>query len=343
MTDESENLSARARRTRRNILKMGSMLAPAVLAGAVLSRARPARAVPRPSCFLKGTKIQTAEGERKVEDLAIGDMLPTMFGGLCPVQWIGRYPIKKSDPSKPWVKDALPVRIARSAFAPDVPRADLYVTPGHALLVDGVLVPVEMLINGATVMRFEAREHDVLEFFHIKLESHDVIYAEGAALETLLKVDESAWEARVSHDSGLYRTDPAVKATGKEVQYSTASFHASVTTSWLVNTEGTIVRKSSEGYQEIFGAGTQADDGMRLDRSYATTGVALKDLDTPDEFARAITEDLADARLGAAARVAIGVGFVEESDAEIERLVDDLTSRCEIDAAAEIVAAETDD
>ena len=39
-------------------------------------------------CFLKGTKIQTAEGERKTEDLAIGDLLPTMFGGLRPVQWI---------------------------------------------------------------------------------------------------------------------------------------------------------------------------------------------------------------------------------------------------------------
>ena len=50
------------------------------------------------NCFLKGTRIQTAEGERKIEDLAVGDLLPTMFGGLRPVQWIGRYPIKKSDP-----------------------------------------------------------------------------------------------------------------------------------------------------------------------------------------------------------------------------------------------------
>ena len=80
------------------------------------------------NCFLKGTKIRTAEGERKIEDLAIGDLLPTMFGGLRPVQWIGRYPVKKSDPSKPWAESALPVRIARSALAPNVPHADLYVT-----------------------------------------------------------------------------------------------------------------------------------------------------------------------------------------------------------------------
>ena len=142
------------------------------------------------NCFLKGTTIRTVSGDRKIEDLAIGDLLPTMFGGLRPIQWIGRYPIKKSDPSKPWVKDALPVRIARSALAPDVPHADLYVTGGHTLLIDGVLVPAEVLINGTTITRYEAREYDEMEYFHIKLESHDVIYAEGAPAETLLNVEE---------------------------------------------------------------------------------------------------------------------------------------------------------
>jgi hypothetical protein len=109
---------------------------------------------------------------------------------LRPVQWIGRYSLKKSDPSKAWVKEALPVRIARSALAPNVPHADLYVTGAHCLLIDGVLVPAEMLINGATITRYEP-ESDELEFFHLKLESHDVVYAEGASAETLLHVDES--------------------------------------------------------------------------------------------------------------------------------------------------------
>ena len=202
MTNVQENLGAQ--RTRRNIMKMGAILSFAALQN--VSKTDPASANcgnDKPvgngcgsgnaqNCFLKGTKIQTAEGERKVEDLAIGDLLPTMFGGLRPVQWIGRYPIKKSDPSKPWVKDALPVRIARSALAPNVPHADLYVTASHSLLIDGVLVPAEALINGTTITRYEAREYDELEFFHIKLESHDVVYAEGVPAETLLNVEESA-------------------------------------------------------------------------------------------------------------------------------------------------------
>jgi Hint domain len=211
MTSELENSDAGTQRTRRNIMKMGAIAVPATLAtvhsAAALELCLGRRCIDIPifpigggnggggnggggNCFLRGTSILTAEGERKIEDLEVGDLLPTTFGGLRPIQWIGRYPIKKSDPSKPWVQTALPVRIARSALAPNVPHADLVVTARHCLLLDGALVPAEMLINGTTITRYEP-ESDEMEFFHIKLESHDVIYAEGAPTETLVHVDES--------------------------------------------------------------------------------------------------------------------------------------------------------
>jgi hypothetical protein len=115
-----------------------------------------------------------------------------MFGGTRPIQWIGRYPVKKSDPSKPWPTGARPVRIARDALASNVPEADLYVTQAHGMFMDGVLVSAEYLVNGTTITLCDASDLSELEFFHIKLESHDVIYAEGAPVETLLNVDESA-------------------------------------------------------------------------------------------------------------------------------------------------------
>jgi predicted Zn-dependent protease len=99
-----------------------------------------------------------------------------------------------------------------------------------------------------------------------------------------LKVDERAWEQRVARSSGLYRTDATVKNGQRDVQYSVGSFSARVTTTWLMTSEGAIVRKSAAGYQEVFGVGTQAADGMRLDRSYAATGTSLKDLDAPEVF-----------------------------------------------------------
>ena len=195
--------SEATQRTRRNTVKMGAILAFAALGS--VSKTGPASANcgnDKPvgngcdkgnvtNCFLKGTTIKTVSGDRKIEDLVVGDVLPTMFGGLRPVQWIGRYGYKKSDASKPWAENARPVRIARSALAPNVPHADLYVTGAHSLLIDGVSSA------GGTADQRNARspamsaEGDELEFFHVKLESHDVIYAEGAPAETLLNVGES--------------------------------------------------------------------------------------------------------------------------------------------------------
>jgi predicted Zn-dependent protease len=99
-----------------------------------------------------------------------------------------------------------------------------------------------------------------------------------------LAIDESAWTERVARASGLYRTDAAVKASQRDVQYCTAGYHARAVTTWLVTSEGTIVRKSSTEYVESFQAGTQADDGMRLDRSFSTQGTAPSDLDSEDAF-----------------------------------------------------------
>ena len=166
---------------------MGAITASAML-GSTRARSAPVHA----ACFLRGTLIRTAEGDRKVESLAIGDLLSTVFRGLRPIQWIGRYRFKKAEPSKAWVKDVLPVRVARSALGPDVPNADLLLTKAHALLIDDVLVPVSNLINGTTIAVWDARTLDELEYFHIKLENHDVIYAEGVPCETLQNVDEKA-------------------------------------------------------------------------------------------------------------------------------------------------------
>ena len=108
-----------------------------------------------------------------------------------------------------------------------------------------------------------------------------------------LKLDEAALADRVARDSGLYRTDASVKATQHDVEYSTAEFHARVTNTWLVTSEGTILRKSASEYQEAFGVGTQAADGMRLDRSYASTGVSLSDLDSPQAFEKHVLRRVA--------------------------------------------------
>lgn len=116
--------------------------------------------------------------------------------------------------------------------------------------------------------------------------------AEPAAL----KLNQAEWVERMAHASGLYRSDPEARKGEGEVQYSNAGFLCRVTTTWLATSEGTIVRKTAQQYQEAIGVGTQAADGMRLDRSYASTGSSLKDMDAPEVFekhARELIESLA--------------------------------------------------
>jgi hypothetical protein len=194
-----EKVPSGIRRSRRNLVKMGVIGVSAAFAtltktGPSTAQTVPTLASPSPTarpCFLKGTTIRTTAGDRKIEDLVVGDLLPTVFGGTCAIQWIGYYPYKR-DQAKAWVKDALPVRVARSALGPNTPRADLYVTKEHALLIDDVLVTAGSLINGTTITFYTASERNELEFFHIKLARHNAIFAEGVPCETLRNFDESA-------------------------------------------------------------------------------------------------------------------------------------------------------
>jgi predicted Zn-dependent protease len=106
-------------------------------------------------------------------------------------------------------------------------------------------------------------------------------------------VDENSWADRIARASGLYRSDASLKGSQRDVQYSSTSFRARATTTWLVNSEGTIVRKSSVEYQETFAAGTQAADGMRLDRSYGSSGTSIADLDSEPAFNQHAVDELA--------------------------------------------------
>jgi len=114
-----------------------------------------------------------------------------------------------------------------------------------------------------------------------------------------LQIDSPMWIKRVSEASELYRTDSSVKSGQKDVQYSTAVFHARSVNTYLVSSEGAIVRKGITSYEESFAVGTQAADGMHLDRSYGSNGVSLADLDSPEAFKKhaiSLIASLADLR-----------------------------------------------
>ena len=77
---------------------------------------------------------------------------------------------------------ALPVIVRANAIAPDVPHRDLRLTKGHSLYFDGVLIPVENLLNGRSILWDERPQ--VVEFFHLELDTHDILLADGAPAES---------------------------------------------------------------------------------------------------------------------------------------------------------------
>jgi hypothetical protein len=99
-----------------------------------------------------------------------------------------------------WSETVIPVRISRSALGENVPCADLYVSPGHALFMDGALVPAHFLVNGRSIVREVPEGTKDIEYFHIELETHEIIFAEGAQVESFLVKDEAP-EAMDGSDS----------------------------------------------------------------------------------------------------------------------------------------------
>ena len=134
------------------------------------------------ACFCRGTLIRTAEGEVPVEQLAIGDRVLTASGEAKPIRWIGRraYHGRFVNTNN----SVRPIRIEAGAIADGVPKRDLFVSPEHALVIDGLFLPARLLANGVTIR--QAESVDRLEYFHIELEAHEVIFAEGLPAETFV-------------------------------------------------------------------------------------------------------------------------------------------------------------
>ena len=134
------------------------------------------------ACFVRGTHILTERGEVAVEALAPDDWAITASGHAMRIQWVGRRRIDLRKHPRP--DSARPIRICQDALGPGVPKRDLLVSADHALFFEDVLVPAQYLVNGATVLRDQHVE--TVEYFHVELEVHDVILAEGLAAESYL-------------------------------------------------------------------------------------------------------------------------------------------------------------
>jgi T5SS/PEP-CTERM-associated repeat protein len=133
------------------------------------------------ACYVEGTAIGTPEGPVAIEGLAVGDRVLTAAGPARAIVWLGRCEVdcrNHPTPRRVW-----PVRVAPHAFGPGMPGRPLFLSPDHAVFVDDVLIPVRYLIDGGAIRQVE---RSVLTYWHLELESHDVVLAEGLPAESFL-------------------------------------------------------------------------------------------------------------------------------------------------------------
>ncbi len=138
-------------------------------------------------CFLPGTLIRTPDGQTEVERLSAGDRVLTARGQTRPIVWVGSGQVLATRGQR---NAATPVIVRKGALAPNVPHTDLRVTKGHSFFIDNVLIPVEFLVNHRSIL-WDDRAQEVT-VYHIELESHDVLLANGAAAESY-RDDGNRW------------------------------------------------------------------------------------------------------------------------------------------------------
>lgn len=142
-------------------------------------------------CYAAGTRILTEHGEVPVEQLAEGDQVVIFSGDtteLRRVKWVGNRYLNLRQHPQPNL--AAPIRIRRDAFDTGMPARDLLLSPDHALFVDGKLIPAKYLVNGMTVV--QELDAPSVHYYHVELEQHAVILAEGLPAESYLDTGNRA-------------------------------------------------------------------------------------------------------------------------------------------------------
>lgn len=134
------------------------------------------------ACFTTGTLIHTANGPMPIETLTAGSMIQTLDHGLQPL----RAMLTRSVPGD---GRFAPIRFKAGALGN---TRDITVSPAHRMLLSDwraellfgeseVLVTARALLNDSTITRTPC---DQVTYFHLLLDQHEIIFAEGIATES---------------------------------------------------------------------------------------------------------------------------------------------------------------
>jgi hypothetical protein len=138
-------------------------------------------------CFASGTLIDTADGPRAVEEIAVGDLVRTRDHGLAPLRWTGSTTVSARG-------DLAPVVITAGTLDNDV---DLIVSPQHAILLTGWRAELlfgqdEVLVRAVDLLNCDGIYRKIggcVTYYHLLFDTHELLCASGQWSESLYPGD----------------------------------------------------------------------------------------------------------------------------------------------------------
>lgn len=142
--------------------------------------------------FARGVRVKTLSGEVRVENIKSSDLILTLDAGYKKVQYVSSTKINsqalKNNP------ELYPVVISKNALTPNLPEKDLYVSSQHRVYISSriaynVFGESEILVSAKDLVGCQGVKFDYsvkeVEYFHLILEKHALIYASGSISECL--------------------------------------------------------------------------------------------------------------------------------------------------------------
>ena len=174
--------------------------------------------VDEPPCFVKGAMVETPFGPRPIETLSVGDQILTQDHGPVKVRWIGSKLLEELNASDR--QNLAPIEIHANALGPGSPSRTIQVSPLHRLLVSGsvaelyfgvreVLCPAKSLVNGNSI---RVVEPDRVEYFHILLDEHQIVRADGFDSETLYPGRQGLYRFGAKEQEEIFALFPELRA-----------------------------------------------------------------------------------------------------------------------------------
>ncbi len=140
----------------------------------------------------RGSHITTSNGDVAVEYLQVGDRILTGDNGFQPVRWIGKRLITYKDAG--FKTTFAPIRLGAHSLGTGLPNRDLLISQRHRILIQ---VDASKRTKGSTSVLASAKfltelpdvsidaDLEVVEYFYLLFDKHEIIFAEGLALESL--------------------------------------------------------------------------------------------------------------------------------------------------------------